>query len=342
MPSFTRPPRVHGGNRQTIKADHHNALCRCIEEIQNALMQPAPKSRRRSGAGEDYPFRVSITKDGEVYYATVSAGYLRVKNPMVTEEDPITDHMPELDGTPLDELVDGMPPRVAIESGETVYCHFGTDTHGIPIATPTIEVSSGEESTHYQSDPDGSDGDYWLEIATVSIVDGVVTIYQHQHGGPIEFVPNLLNYEQVGGGREIIKERVPEEDILKVRTLKEKASDPQVKINENTDYIEIRGNNYDNAITSARKVTMSVKDGLVSALSYDDTEDGINADVAIRDCDGDPGADPPVLGTAIITFTIVEGKITHINGSTDGGTINAMVQSCCWIDDPPEDDWRNP
>lgn len=49
--NFTRPTRVRGGHRQEIKADHHNALARCIEEIQDFLFPSRRKKARRSGGG---------------------------------------------------------------------------------------------------------------------------------------------------------------------------------------------------------------------------------------------------------------------------------------------------
>ena len=162
---------------------------------------------------------------------------------------------------------------------------FLTDRHGILEEAPTIEISTGEASTHYQPGEDSPiDGEYWLRIASVSITDGVVKVNQYQHGGPIEFVPNLWNYKQVGGGRKIIRHRDNETDEWVFRTLKEAASDPQVKIIQNEDNITIRGNSYGNAVTDARKVSISVSDGLVTALSYTEVEDitGGNLNLEIR------------------------------------------------------------
>lgn len=290
------------------------------------------------------PFTVSVVKDGETYKATVAPGYFRVKNPADTGGNPVTDWMPELGGTPLDQTTGdpAQPPSLTVSDGDVIYLHFFTDMHGIVSDVPTVQASTGEQSIHYQPDEDnGVEGEYWLRIAQVAIADGVASVRQFQEGGPIEFVPNLWNYKQVGGGRKIIRERDNENDVYEFRTLKEKASDPQVKIVQEEEYLEIKGNGYANAITDARKVSMSVSDGLVTSLSYTDTETGMNCTVTIRDCDGNPMAEPPILGTALLTMEFSEGKLISVNGDNESSAFTATVQSCCWIDDPAEDDWRS-
>lgn len=299
----------------------------------------AQRKRAGLGGGEAFDFRVSVTKEEDTYYATVEPGYLRVKNPMVIDgENPVMDWMPTISGIPLNEnTVDGIPPRLEVESDNIIYCHFLTDRHGIIVDPPDIVADSPQASIHYQPDPDGVDGEYWLPIARINITeDGVVTIFQHQHGGPIEFVPNLWTYENIGGGKKVVKGHYPEEDIYKFRTIKERASDPQVKVTEEDEYIEIKGNGYDNAITDARKVTMVVKDGLVVGLDYNDDEGGgINGTISIKDCDN---------ALELLSLTFSEGRVTAVSSygaAIEEFPLTVMVQSCHWIDDPPEDDWRS-
>jgi len=45
--SFTRPPRVVGGNKQAISAKDFNALSRAIEELQNAINPIGLKAKKR-------------------------------------------------------------------------------------------------------------------------------------------------------------------------------------------------------------------------------------------------------------------------------------------------------
>ncbi|MCW1921317.1 hypothetical protein OKA05_02060 [Luteolibacter arcticus] len=324
-----------------------------LEKLESLVILPGPglfmrrassgttlwsKGGRRSGGGaaEPYAFQVyGLKNDGSEWTCKIAPGWVRNKNPAAVAEFPVSDWMPEIEGNPMDAIdgETGETARLTIQDGDFIYCHFTTSTKGIIEETPLIQVSSDEETIHYQPDPDGVTGDYWLPIAYIEITDDVVSITQFQVGGPIEFVPNLWEFEQVGGGREVIKERSQDEDKWIFRTLKEKADDPQLKINEEGEYLEIRGNSYDEAVTDARKVTIAVKDGFVSNLSYTDDEVGINAEVTIRDCDADAMADPPTAGTPLLALTIAEGRITHINGSDVGGTIDIAVQSCCWIDD---------
>jgi hypothetical protein len=75
--SFTRPPRVVGGNKQAISAKDFNALSRGIEELQNTIRPSSSKSKRRSGAGMVcIPWRPTFTVSGGDNYVTFSLGLL--------------------------------------------------------------------------------------------------------------------------------------------------------------------------------------------------------------------------------------------------------------------------
>lgn len=75
--NFTRPSRVHGGNRQAIKADHHNGLARCIEELQDFLFPSRRKASRQGGGGSGcIAWKPTFSKVGEINYVTFRLGLL--------------------------------------------------------------------------------------------------------------------------------------------------------------------------------------------------------------------------------------------------------------------------
>lgn len=91
----------------------------------------------------------------------------------------------------------------------------------------------------------------------------------------------------------------------------------------------------------ATKDWISVQDGLVTAVSDDGPGgDGYTGDWAIRDCDGDPMADPPTLGTLRAIFKYTGGRVIEIKDMPTeedlGETVKTTyLQSCHWVDDIP-------
>ncbi len=68
--------------------------------------------------------------------------------------------------------------------------------------------------------------------------------------------------------------------------------------------------------------------------------DGWTGDALLRDCDGDPGGDPPTDGSIIFRLSIENGQIVAVNASELERPLHENVeikhvQSCCWIDDIP-------
>ena len=76
--SFTRPPRVVGGNKQPIKASDFNLLARAIEELQNAIPQSLKPSA--PATGNRPPFWTTISQvqgsDPPEFQVAVTLGYL--------------------------------------------------------------------------------------------------------------------------------------------------------------------------------------------------------------------------------------------------------------------------
>ena len=287
--AFTRPPRVQGGGKQEIRAEHHNALCRCIEELQNVLAQPASNNPKRVlGSATNLQFQVFVRKDGSTYKAKVYSGWVVSKNPSTTPDpsEIIKYTMPKIGLVRLDA---SNPPEIEVEDGSMVFLRIGTDKKGIVTSAKiavgasvldpiTGEITVSDESVHYQPPIDGesgNDGDLKLWLARIAIdEDENVTIRQFQQGGPIEVVPNLPEFENIGGGKKVLKDRDAENDKWRIRTLVENQSEtPQIKLIQEDEYIEVKGNGVEVDLTSARKVNLTVRDGLVVSGSYDDSPD---------------------------------------------------------------------
>jgi hypothetical protein len=76
------------------------------------------------------------------------------------------------------------------------------------------------------------------------------------------------------------------------------------------------------------------------AGSHISHETGLTADVVFRDCNGDPMADPPVLGTQIHRATYLSGRLILLDTAIATRALAPAtsiheIPSCCWVS-PPE------
>ena len=195
--SFTRPPRVVGGNRQPIKASDFNLLARAIEELQNAI----PQSQKPSAptAGSKPPFWTTISQvegsDPATYEVSVKLGYLSYQSntPAAQASELGTTGwiVPTIGGVSM-ERGEEKPPtnpaalatfkadlkklKVALPANESwVYLRVKTDTDGFPKpfsqedgSFVTIEAFNQEQKSihHIRLSPesDEEEGDYFFLI----------------------------------------------------------------------------------------------------------------------------------------------------------------------------------
>jgi hypothetical protein len=281
----------------------------------------------------------------------------------------VYDVMPNYSGTALDAPT---PPTIEVADGSWLYVKVETDSKNKLTSDPTIIVGDAEtrlDSHHYQPEsPEPEDGVYYFPLASIAITGDVAKVTQRQAGGPIVVLPNLLEFEHVGGKREVFKRLRKEDSVYEFRTLEsldgdgeeiikplaeeetedeketiqfrriKKGSLDQVKVRASDDKnaVIVEGNGYVKASSTGCK-SISVYDGLV--IDVQDSE-GLGCTITIRDCDANPLAEPPFPGTAILTMTFENGLLVSVNGDDESSEFSATVQSCCWIDDPAEDDWR--
>jgi hypothetical protein len=232
--SFTRPPRVVGGNKQAISAKDFNALSRAIEELQNTI-RPLPKSNRRSVSSplqfKIYGVRYDATD--EAWKCKARPGYVRTISPDADATEPVKDWMPTVGSGPAVPLDADTAPEITIADGQTIYCRVATTAKGIIEAAPKIEAAATPEAgTHFQPPDSDVEGDLYFPIADIEITGDpeVVTITQIQQGGPIVVVPNLPELKNIGGEREVFAGRTAAGDTYDLRTLEQLGGETDAKI----------------------------------------------------------------------------------------------------------------
>jgi hypothetical protein len=180
--SFTRPPRVVGGNKQTISAKDFNALSRAIEELQNTISPSSPKSKRRNNAQLD-PFWTTISQvegsDPATYEVSVTLGYLSYQSntPAAQASDLGTTGwiIPTIAGVSMEPPIPQTDPpteipKLPLPANESwVYLRVKTDVDGFPKdGEVTVEAfDEAQESIHHirlSPESDEEEGDYFFLI----------------------------------------------------------------------------------------------------------------------------------------------------------------------------------
>ena len=179
--SFTRPPRVVGGNKQPIKASDFNLLARAIEELQNAI--PQSQKTAAPAAGSRPPFWTTISQvqgsDPPEFQVTVTLGYLSYQSntPAAQASDLGTTGwiVPTIAGVSMEPPVPQTDPatevpKLPLPAAESwVYLRVKTDVDGFPKeGEVTVEAfDEAQESIHHiRLSPESGEeeGDYFFLI----------------------------------------------------------------------------------------------------------------------------------------------------------------------------------
>ena len=185
--SFTRPPRVVGGNKQPIKASDFNLLARAIEELQNAIPQSQKPSAPATGSRP--PFWTTISQvqgsDPPEFQVAVTLGYLSYQSntPAAQASDLGTTGwiVPTIAGVSMEPPVPQTDPatevpKLPLPAAESwVYLRVKTDVDGFPKpfsqedgSFVTIEAfDEAQESIHHirlSPESDEEEGDYFFLI----------------------------------------------------------------------------------------------------------------------------------------------------------------------------------
>lgn len=235
---------------------------------------------------------VFVSKDKVI----VTLGFVRCVNPDASVDSPVTDWEPTINGVPLSA---DDPPEIGVAAGQVLYCEVKTNNKGIVLETPRILVGAENETgTHYQP-PQKSpqNGSLKYPIAKFESSGDELVATQLQQGGPILVQPNLWEGRNVGGFREIYKERQNAGDYYEFRTLEQLEGDghpvlkalepgeqegdtlkirriaerkdypPQIKVEDGGNVIRIRGNSKDLNYFDPFGGQVNVIDGLVTSVT---------------------------------------------------------------------------
>lgn len=218
------------------------------------------------------------------------------------------------------------------------------------IAIEAEKVTEGEEPTSVHYEPPGGDiqqgksGELHFKIAVLRAKDDTHPepwLEMFLAGSNIYVFRDLPMLENVGGtgsvgtGR-VFKKYDAESNKYQLRAISRGAG-TQIQVNENADFVEIRGNDKSASLiieqeTDASPVELlrwKFDDGL--SVEKSDKKVTIPKSAATTGASGiinfldGCGESPSIL----LSLTVVKGGITEINGySGDSGTINIVIPSC--------------
>jgi len=227
--SFTRPPRVVGGNKQPIRASDFNLLSRAIEELQNAIPGKS-KGGAVTGSAKP-PFWTAISKvpgsDPATYQVTVTLGYLSYQSntPAAQASDLGTTGwlVPTINGVSMES--EDVEPLALPANESWVYLRVKTDVDGFPKeGEVTVEAfdEAQESIHHHRLNPLSAEqeGDYFfLVLKTIADEsDPPKPIAERRITGNREMPNQLVEILNVGEKREWYKGYLIEDDHHEWRT----------------------------------------------------------------------------------------------------------------------------
>jgi hypothetical protein len=154
----------------------------------------------------------------------VTLGFVRCVNPDSAVFSPVVDWEPTINGVPLSA---NPQPEIGVAAGQVLYCEVKTDNKGIVAETPSILVAGPDDTgAHYQP-PQLSprEGSLRYPLAKFEALGDELIATQLQQGGPILVQPTLWEGENIGGHRELYKERQTAGDYYEFRTLEQLETD---------------------------------------------------------------------------------------------------------------------
>ena len=210
-------------------------------------------------------------------------GYVYELYPDTSGTGPVTEYEIFIGATALSAST---APDLEIDLGDFIYLHWETDPQGAiqelsaGISAEIVALGSEQDST-FSVLPDGTgsggtDGSYYLLLGEVETVDGLASISKAGWRGNFWWKAGWNALENVGTGEKIYKEYDIAGDNKQLRSLVERASDPQILLSQNgDDEIRVEGNGNDCTIEFSDgysvKGTLVFKDGLLSSPTTNTT-----------------------------------------------------------------------
>jgi len=252
------------------------------------------------------PFYPYLKRNGTGYDIAVKTGY--VVEHVIAGDSSIKYHLPT--GVPTRNNAD--PIWKAIEIGQCLYIKCDINEDGEIEGNPALIVGdSGLEGEHYRPevfDFGGNSGISYYKLCQL-VSDGPgVSIKLFNAGSNVEHYDERVgmenlelpqdidagsiyrigkNYDETsdkvqfrtlmqleGDGEPVIKdeEAATPLDSIRFRRIVDLGSEAQVHVSNQDGAILVRGNSYPSSVTNAHKISMTVKDGLVTDLQQIDSE----------------------------------------------------------------------
>jgi hypothetical protein len=253
----------------------------------------------------DSPFTPKLRgkkDDPQAYEIALSKGYVIERR--IPDGNALIYHFPT--GIVDD---DDKPIYQAISDGQAIYVQVQVEDDGTIESDPIVLVAEDElEGEHFRPevfDFGGNAGTHNYKIAKFEMVNekpklklfgagdnvdhydervGMINV-KEESGGSIyeigktyESGDDKIHFRTImqleGEGQPIIKEDEEGEekpDSIKFKRIVDRGTDAEVKVQDQDGAILVRGNNYDNDIADAHKVTITVRDGLVKSMTKIET-----------------------------------------------------------------------
>jgi len=281
----------------------------------------ALRDRRIVGGSVSAIQQKPLPFDLTLYSAGAAAYEITVQDGWVNERSPISTGNVTFCHKPGNILTDGDRTRFGISVGEQVSLVVHVDEDGgldSGSGDPVEIAITGEDeaSTHYDppvgDETSGSGGTYYYKLGVLRDADATHPspwIERFLAGSHVSHFRELPKFKKKAGTYDIFKEFDAAAGEYKTKGL---TAGEGIDIVDDEESLEIK-------------------------LDYGIDDGGFSGDITIRDCDGDPGADPPVPATLRFRIRVVNGLIVGINESTTSvplsNEIGSNLQSCCWVDD---------
>lgn len=227
------------------------------------------------------PFEVSAWEEPEgTFQYSVEPGYVTYQNIGSGGTGYVT---PTLDGTTLE--AEERPVGTLPAASCYVYCRVTTTNKGVPNGATITASSSSQSDTHHQP-PDAQNGSgvagvYYLLLAQFTDDGNGHAKVSTKITGNRNMPNQLVEFSNIGGGKEIHRDFLNATDKHELRSIKERVSAPQINVKydnegsgdpEDAESIIVEGNDNDGTLlfedcNGNALYSLTWEDGLITTAS---------------------------------------------------------------------------
>jgi hypothetical protein len=196
---YLRSTQLHPGDGVRINRSHSTgSVISAVREI--------PPERSQSPPFSVLTFRKEQGTDPAEYVVTLQEGIVLERHTR-SGVDGVQEHEVKIGA---DYMSSRPYPELTIESGDTIWCNYSTDSDGLLDDIPVVVASSDTNETQHHipvsgaTTGSGTEGDYWIKLFEFEVIDGKPTFTYFQQSD-IEH-SRLWKGKNIGGARYIHKE----------------------------------------------------------------------------------------------------------------------------------------